>query len=38
MLIDLKKILESDQVIDGREVNQEALIAEPKGDEIAYDC
>mgnify|MGYP001090443446 CR=1 FL=1 len=37
MLLDLKKILASDQRIDGQELKQQVLTAEG-GSEIAYDC
>ncbi|HKJ05079.1 MAG TPA: chemotaxis protein CheW [Geopsychrobacteraceae bacterium] len=37
MLLDLKKILESDQPIDGHKMNQQALAAGTEGSEIAYD-
>lgn len=37
MLLDLKKILTSDQKIDGQQLKQQVLTAEG-GSEIAYDC
>ena len=38
MLLDLKMILDSAQIIDGEQLTQQTLAAESGGSEIAYDC